>query len=181
MASRPSRSRSRLESHLAEPGIVLESRPIEGGIALKPGFVEDRLTLEPRAHEDRVAPEGGLLEPDPGLEGRPPEVRLTQEGRPLEPPPTLEGCLLELCRFQDWTIVLMGHSLQDTVKKLGAEVHAACINHAILSDALELSLEGGRVPNSGMSQAADGRGESDADAAVTAAGLPLVVGHAPSH
>jgi hypothetical protein len=140
------------------------------------------LILEPRAHEDGVALEGHLLEPAPGLECHPSEVGLIQEDRSVEAHPALEGCLLELCRLQYWTLILIGQSFEETLEEFSSELHATRINGVILTNAFEFGVESGKVPSGGVGQTPDGRGEPDADAPVVATRLPrdwLVVGHGP--
>jgi hypothetical protein len=79
-------------------------------------------------------------------------------------------------------MILLWRGVKDALEQFGAEPNATGIDGALLADALELGLQGGRVLLGRVRQAAGHCHKPDATATVAAAGLPrhrLIAGHAP--
>jgi hypothetical protein len=79
-------------------------------------------------------------------------------------------------------VILVWRGVKDALEQFGAEPNATGIDGALLADALEFGLQGGRVLLGCVRQAAGRCHKPDATATVTAAGLPrhrLIAGHAP--
>jgi hypothetical protein len=179
---RPAEPGLAVEGCPAEPGPAAEGRPDEYGLALEGRPVEPGPALEARRRERGLAPEGRLAEPGLPLERRRRERGLALEDHPAERGVVLEGRLVELRGVEGVAMVLVWRGVKDALEQFGAEPNATGIDGALLADALEFGLEGGRVLLGRVRQAAGRCNKTDATATVAAAGLPrhrLVASHAP--
>jgi hypothetical protein len=162
-----------MEGRPIEAGPALEGYPGELGLALEDRPVEHRPALEDRFGEPGLALEDDPVEPSHALEDRFGEPGLALEDNPIEPGLTLKGRLIELGGSDGRAVILAWYNAQQPEEQLGADDHSAGIDRALLSDALELSVNGVGGLFGGVGEA-QGRGrESDADATVFAARRPI--------
>jgi hypothetical protein len=77
-----------------QPGVALEGRPAELGVAFEGRPIKPGVALERRPAELGLPLEGRLAEPGAALERRPAELGLPLEGRPAEQGPVLTALVV---------------------------------------------------------------------------------------
>jgi hypothetical protein len=135
---------SALKGCAVEPGFPLEGRPLEPGVALERRPAEHGVASEGRLAEDGNPLKGHHVEQGVALEDRPVEAGVALEDGPEEHGVALEGRHVELgARQQRVAVVVLGGSSKQTLKKSLGDRHAACIQSAVLAQALERRIEVG--------------------------------------